>query len=242
MSTAILAKRRYPETIPDCLSIPDLFHLSHDLAKSYSLAIFSRLRQAQQTLTQARERLATLQASHPGCTQTQQAQALVAASQAEVKRWQGVRSAYRTHLSNLALILHPWCLVDSTRHTSQEVERQLQAEVAALEMMIETHGLPVKKTALDKVRKQLAGVSALVDLWWQRGGYDLEQIALTPRWTQWVDELLLPLMYWQDHLSHTRCPRQKAKMAQALETVQDAFERHPCTQRLAPEVLVDWKA
>jgi Family of unknown function (DUF6399)/Winged helix-turn-helix DNA-binding len=230
------------ETGLDCLSIPDLFHLSHELAKSYSLVIFSRLRQAQQALTQARERLATLQASHPGRAQTQQAQALVAASEAEVKRWQGVRSAYRLHLSNLSLILHPWCLVDSTRHTSQEVERQLQAEVAALEMVIETQGLPGKKTALDKVRKQLAGVSALVDLWWQTVGHDLEQIALTPRWKQWVDELLLPLMYWQDRLSHTRCPQQKAKMAQALETIQDAFERHPCTQRLAPEVLADWKA
>jgi hypothetical protein len=65
------------ETGLDCLSIPDLFHLSHDLAKRYALAIFSRLRQAQQALTQARERLATLQASHPGCPQTQQAQALV---------------------------------------------------------------------------------------------------------------------------------------------------------------------
>jgi hypothetical protein len=33
-----------------CLSIPDLFHLSHDLAKGYALAIFSRLRHAQQAL------------------------------------------------------------------------------------------------------------------------------------------------------------------------------------------------
>jgi hypothetical protein len=35
----------------DCLSIPDLFHLSHDLAKSSSRAVFSRLRYAQQALT-----------------------------------------------------------------------------------------------------------------------------------------------------------------------------------------------
>ena len=59
--------------------------------------------------------------------------------------------------------------------------------------MIETHGLPVKKNALEKVRKQLAGVSALVGFWWQTVGKDLEQMALTPRWKQWVDELLLPL-------------------------------------------------
>jgi hypothetical protein len=226
----------------DCLSIPDLFHLSHDLAKSSSLAIFSRLRQAQQALTQARERLATLQASHPGRAQTQQAQAFVVASEAEVQRWQDVRSAYRTHLSNLSLILHPWGLVDATRQTSQEVERQLHAEIQGLETWLETHGLPVKKATLDKVRKQLAGVSALVDLWWQRVGHELEHMALTPRWTHWVDELLLPLMYWQDHLSRTRCRPHKAQIAQALKTIQEAFERHPCTQRLAPEVLADWKA
>jgi DNA-binding transcriptional ArsR family regulator len=46
------------ETGLDCLSIPDLFHLSHDLAKGYALSIFGRLRQAQQALTPVRERLA----------------------------------------------------------------------------------------------------------------------------------------------------------------------------------------
>src|SRR5215470_15459347 len=44
-----------------CLSIPDLFHLSHDLAKGYSLAIFGRLRHAKRDLEQAKQRLKTLQ-------------------------------------------------------------------------------------------------------------------------------------------------------------------------------------
>jgi hypothetical protein len=43
-----------------CLSIPDLFHLSHDLAKGYALAIFGRLRQAMQALAQAKQRLESL--------------------------------------------------------------------------------------------------------------------------------------------------------------------------------------
>src|SRR4030095_9841771 len=60
-----------------CLSIPDLFHLSHDLAKGYALAIFSRLRHAQQALVQPRQRLEVWQASHPGSAQVQQAQAAV---------------------------------------------------------------------------------------------------------------------------------------------------------------------
>src|SRR5918912_3415229 len=44
-----------------CLSIPDLFHLSHDLAKGYALAIFGRLRHAKRDLEHAKQRLETLQ-------------------------------------------------------------------------------------------------------------------------------------------------------------------------------------
>jgi Family of unknown function (DUF6399) len=226
----------------DCLSIPDVFHLSHDLAKSSSLAIFSRLRQAQQALTQARERRATLQASHPGRAQTQQAQTCVVASEAEVQRWQDVRSAYRTHLSNLSLILHPWGLVDATRQTSQEVEEQLRAELLAIETLLETNGLPRKQDPLDKVRKQLAGISALVDVWWQTVRQDLTQLAMTPRWTQWAEDVLLPLMYWHEQLRRTRHPGHKAQMALVLQAVAEVFERHPCTRQLKPEVLAGWKA
>jgi hypothetical protein len=230
------------ETGLDCLSIPDLFHLSHDLAKGYALSIFGRLRQAQQALTPVRARLAIARASHPGGPQAQQAQAEVESHEVEVQRWQEVRSAYRTHLANLSLTLHPWRLEDVTRQTSQQVEHRLQAEVTALETLIASHGLPAKTKMLDKVYKQLAGLAALVDFWWQTVQSDVEHMALPPRWQHWVDELLLPLMYWQHHLSHTRCADQKAQIARVLKTIQDAFEQHPCTGRLEPAVLADWKA
>jgi hypothetical protein len=225
-----------------CLSIPDLFHLSHDLAKGYALAIFSRLRQAKLALEQAKLRLEALQRCPPNRDQLEQAQALVEACEASVKHWQGVRRAWRQHLANLSRIVHPWRLADATRQTSQEVEHQLQAALQALEALLETNGLPVKKGTLDKVRKQLAGVSALVDFWWQTVRQDLEQMAMTPRWTTWVEELLLPLMYWQAQLSRTRCPAQKAQIALVLQAVQEAFERHPCTRQLTAEVLAGWKA
>jgi Family of unknown function (DUF6399)/Winged helix-turn-helix DNA-binding len=224
-----------------CLSIPDLFHLSHDLAKAYSLSIFGRLRQAQQVLAHARQRLEALQASQPGNVQVQQVQASVEAYEAVVARWQGVRSAYRQSLANLSRIVHPWRLVDSTRQTSQEVERQLHVEIQVLETLLETHGLPVKKDTLDKVRKQLAGISALVDFWWQTVRQDLAQMAMTPRWTQWAEALLLPLLYWQEQLGRTRCPGQKAQIALVLQAVEEAFERHPCTRQLTPELLAGWK-
>ena len=225
----------------DCLSIPDLFHLSHDLAKGYALSICGRLRQAQQGLGKpaAPGGVAGLPArERPGAAGTGLSRGL----RGRRGTLASVRSASRQHLANLSRIVHPWRLVDATRQTSPEVERQLHGEIQGLETLLATHGLPVKKDTLDKVRKQLAGVSALIDFWWQTVWHALEHMAMTPRWTQWIEELLLPLMYWQEQLSRTRCPVHKAQIARALQAMQDAFARHPCTGQLAPEVLAGWQA
>ena len=114
--------------------------------------------------------------------------------------------------------------------------------MAALETLLATQGVPIKKNALDKVRKQLAGVAVLVDFWWQDVWHDVQsQVSLTPQWSRWIEELLLPLLYWQAQLSRTRCRRRKTSLREALQTVEEAFARHPITQYLAPEVLADWK-
>src|SRR5436309_15739906 len=135
-----------------CLSIPDLFHLSHDLAKSYSLAIFGRLRQAKRELEHAKQGLEKLQKNlQTDSAQAAQAQARVAACATSVKDWQEVGRAWRQHLAKLSGILHPWRLVDSIRQTSQEVEEQLRAELKAIETLLETNGLPRKTATLDTV-------------------------------------------------------------------------------------------
>ncbi len=225
-----------------CLSVPDLFHLSHELAKGYALSIFGRLRQAKGALEKAKQRLEALQNVQADGGQIEQAQALVADCESSVKHGQRVRSAWRQHLSNLSRLMHPWWLVDATRQTSQAVEHQMQAELQALETLLKTNGLPVKQNTLDKVRKQLAGVAALVDFWWQTVRQDVAQLAMTPRWNQWVEELLLPLMYWQEQFSRTRDRDQKAQIAFVLQAIQEAFERHPCTGQLTPEVLAGGKS
>lgn len=162
--------------------------------------------------------------------------------EAEVTHWETVHSAYRHHLESVSLTVHPWRVCDSTRQRSADVERQLHAEIDALEALLDTHGFPVKKKALDKVRKQRVGVSALVDLWWRGVWHDLQHVALTPKWTRGVEEVWLPRLYWQEQRARTRCPRRKAKLLQALEGVQDAFHMHPCPVQLAPKVLEEWKA
>src|SRR6266545_4665448 len=95
---------------------------------------------------------------------------------------------------------------------------------------------------MTKVRKQVPGLAALVDCWWQGVRQDLAPLVLSPRWRRWVHEYLLPLVSWEHHVAHTRCVRRKAKIRQALEAVQVAFHTHAITQQLAPQVLEAWKA
>src|SRR2546427_226685 len=139
----------------ECVSIPDVFHLIHDLVKSYSLAICRPLRQARQALHQARESLTTCQASQRSSAEAQHAQAEVGACEAEVERWESVHSAYRHHLATVSLLVHPWRICNSTPQTSQEVESRVHAEIDAITALIETHGLAGKEKGVENVRKQL---------------------------------------------------------------------------------------
>src|SRR2546421_8335515 len=230
------------ETGLECPSIPDVFHLLHELAKGYSLAIWSQLKTVRQALSRAQEHLAKCQAAGASEAQIESAQAAVAAGEADVAHWQQVRDTYPGHLGAMSLQVHPWRVTDSTPQSSQEVEAQVAAEVAALQELLESNGLRVKKKVLDKVRKQLAGLAAVIDVWWQTVRQDVHnQITLTPMWMNWVEGHLLPLMYWQYQVSRAR-GRRKAQLVQVLEAVQATFQAHPLTAQLTPGGLAGWKA
>ena len=123
--------------------------MGHDLAKGYSLCIFGHLRQAKRDLEQAQQCLEKWpKSAQVEPAQVAQAQARVAACATSVNHWQEVGRAWRQHLSNVSRLLHPWRLADSIRQTSKEVEEQLRAELKAIETLLESNGLPMKKDTL----------------------------------------------------------------------------------------------
>jgi hypothetical protein len=226
----------------ECLSMPDFFHFVHDVVKSYSLAIGRRLHHAHTQLKAAEYALAQHLARPQAAQTRQQAQAAVEASQAEVRQWEEIHHTYRQHLETLSLTLHPFGIADSAPQTSAQVYSQLQTTLEAIEALVERHALPAQRAARQKVHKQLPGLAALVDFWWQGVARDLAPFSLSPLWKSWVHEGLLPLVYWDHQLARTRCARRKAKMRAALEAVRVAFHTHPFTTQLAPDVLEEWKA
>jgi hypothetical protein len=230
------------ETGLECLSMPDFFHVMHDIVKSYSLPIGQHLRHARRELAKATAALGRHQARSPKAPEAPAATAGVAARQAEVEQWEAVQPTYRHHLETLSLSLPPFRIADSTPQTSDQVTSQLYAAVEAIEALARRHQLPARPQAMTKVRKQIPALATLVDFWWQGVWQDVESFVLSPRWRQWIQAYLLPLVYWEHHVAHTRCPPRKAKMVQALEAVRTAFDTHTITQRLAPHVLADWHA
>ncbi len=216
----------------ECLSMPDFFHLMHDLVKSYSLSIARRVRQAQQELKKAEEVLSR----HPGPDGQQH----VEVRRADVQRWEGVHSTYRHHLEVLSLTLHPFHIHDSAPQTSEQVQSRLEAEVAAIETLAHGHQFPARHDAMQKVRNQLPALAALVDFWWKGVGQALEQAAISSPWRSWARESLLPWVYWEHQVAHTRCTRRKAKLRRAWETVRAEFYTHALTLRLPAQALEDW--
>jgi hypothetical protein len=226
----------------ECLSIPDFFHLMHEIVKSYSLALGRRMRQAYKALTDAQEALTRLQGRPHAAQDVLEAKALVETRQAEVTRWDEGHKTYRRLLETFSLTLHPFRISDSALQTTAQVASQLQATVAAIEAFAQCHQLPARPDAMTKVRKQVPALAALVDFWWQGVHQDIEPFVLSPQWRQWVDACLLPMVYWDHQVARTRCRRRRAKMQEAWEAVRAAFDQHAITQGLAPHVLAEWKA
>ena len=226
----------------ECLSMRAFFHVVHDIIKSYALAMGRHLSQARQELMKAKEAWAQRAAWSHAAPDVAAMQALIVARQAEVQQWEERQHAYRHHLEMLSLILHPFRLAASPPQPSAQVESQVHAAVDAIEACATRHGLPARHPAMQKVRKQIPGLAALVDFWWQGVGQDVEPWGLSPHGQQWVQEGLLPLGSWERQVAHTRCPRRKARMVQAREAVRTAFATHAITQRLAPHVLAAWQA
>ena len=166
----------------------------------------------------------------------------MAARQAEVSRWDEAHHSYRGLLETLSLALHPFRIADSAPQTSAQVASHLQATVAAIEGLAQCHQLPVRHAAVTKVRKQLPDLAAVVDFWWAGVRRDLAHAAISPLWQRWAEESLLPRVYWEHQVAHTRCPRRKAKLRQALEAIQVVFDQHALTQCLPPQALQAWQA
>jgi hypothetical protein len=135
-----------------CFSMPDFFHVVHEIIKGYSLALGRQLRQAEQDLAEATATLAQLRGRPQMEWAVSVATATMEAKHAAVQHWEEVQRQYRHQLEAFSLTLHPFAIADATPQTSAQVERRLSAAVEAIEALATRAPLPARPAALKKVR------------------------------------------------------------------------------------------
>jgi hypothetical protein len=226
----------------ECLSIPEVLHLVHDIVQSDSLAIGRQLRQARRALPQAEDRLQRHREREPRQAVTREATWQVEIPQAEGRRWETIQRAYRQRLAPLSLTLPPFAIEDAACQPSKQVESRVQVQGEAIEALAHMHQLPDRQATMQKVKKPSPDLAALVDFWWAGGRQDLARAVVSRLWGTWAQETLLPKVYWESQVTRTRCAWRKAKMPQALEVVSGTVATHALTRCLAPQVLGDWHA
>jgi hypothetical protein len=77
---------------------------------------------------------------------------VVAARPAAVTRWAEAHSTSRRPLDTLARTRHPLRIADSAPQTAAEVASPLQATVAAIAAVAQSHQWPARPAAMAKVR------------------------------------------------------------------------------------------
>ena len=199
----------------ECLRMPDGFQGMHELGTSAGLALGRRLRQAQQERTQATEALARRPGPSPVDQPDLQAKGVVEARQVEVTRWAGVHRNSRHHLEGLSLTRHPCRLSDAVPQPAAQGARQRTAAVEAIAAFAQSHQLPVRHDIMKKGRPQVPARAALVDFWWEGVRQDVEQATIALPWRPWARESLLPWVYGEHQMAHTRCARRQATIRRA---------------------------
>jgi Family of unknown function (DUF6399) len=226
----------------ECLSMPDFFPGMHDLVKGSALSLARQVRHARQELTKA-EAVLSKHTGPDGRPQGDaEAQHHGEGKRAAVQQWEEGQSTYRHHLETLSLTRHPFHLHDASPHTSVQGHSRRPAAGAAMETLARDHQCPIRHDMLKQVRHQVPALAALVDFGWAGVDQDLEQAAISAPWRPWARECLLPWVYWEPQVAHTRCTRRKAKIQRAWAEGRAAFDQHGITQRLAPHVLAEWQA
>ena len=214
-----------------CPSVPDLFHAMRDLANVMGLSLGLKLAQVEEELIQAQQQLSVLEAKgHDTHVQGR----LLAHLRGQAEVLQDDQATYQRTLQQASQAVHPFTLADGRAQSSAQVESQLQQAVATLNTLHAAYTARDNHAAVLKVKRQIPGLAAAVDAWWLEVEHRLAPLAVDDPTQRWLQQQLLPVVYWQTQVEKTKTPALKTAYQQALRQAQAALLQHPLTATVTP--------
>jgi hypothetical protein len=223
-----------------CRSLPEVVPRVPDIVPRAALALGRPWQQARQAWQKAPDGLQRPQAWAQRATASPDATRPLAATPANVPRWEAGHSADRQRRATLSLTRHSWRSDASAPQTSPQGDSGGDGQVAALAALAHPAQWPARPAARPQVKHHVPALAARGDCWWAGGRQALEPAAVSPRWRQWAPESLVPQVSGEPQGPRTRSARRKAKRPRALEGVHAPCAPQALTQGLPPPALGDW--
>jgi hypothetical protein len=222
-----------------CPSVPDLFHALRDLAKVMGVSLGLKLAQVEEKLTHARQQLGVLEAKgHDPHVQRR----WLAHLSAQAEGLRADRATYHRTLQQASQAVHPFTLAESQAQSSAQVESRLHQAVATLNALHAAHTARDNQAAVRKFQRQIPGLAASVDAWWLGVEHQVTPLALDEPTQRWLQQQLLPVVYWQTQAEKTKTPALKAAYQQAFRQAQAALLQHPLTATVTPPAFETYHA
>jgi hypothetical protein len=209
-----------------CPSVPDLFHALRDLAKVMGVSLGLKLAQIEEQLTRAQQSLKVLESKDQD---THVQQRLLAHLSAQTEALRADQATYQRTLQQASQAVHPFTLTDSEAQSAAQVESRLHQAVATLNALRAPYTGRDNQAPVTKFTRQIPGLAALVDAWWLGVEHSLAPLAFDKPTQRWLQQRLLPVVYWQTPVEKTKTPALKTAYQQAFQHAQAALLQHPLT-------------
>lgn len=223
-----------------CSRVPDLFHATHEIVKVMGVRFANKAARAQRKLCEAIVALELLIELGKNPEQIQAKEQLIEKLKVEQETILKGQSRYYEQLHNFSKAVHPFSTDDNTPQTTEDVGRVLLLIVDALQALAEEYEVKDNRKGIDKVKKQIPGIAALIDLWWVWVRESITPFDLNPEKADWLLHYFLPVIYWQVQLQRTSPDSLHNAYEKAYQQAQSILNNHPLTSDITEEEIQQW--
>jgi hypothetical protein len=225
-----------------CRRIPDLFHACHEVVKLLGTRFATKAARIQRKLANALVTVKLLKELHKAPEKIQAQEQLIAELRIEQNRILDGQRRYYESLHELSKIVHPFCVCQQASQSSREVEERLNQTLDRLQALSQEYAIKDSKNRIEKVRKQVFDIAAVIDVWWIWVQESLAGSPLPSQLESWLLAYLLPVCYWQAQVLRTSSKDLRKAYQDACQQAHQHLQSHPLTSVLHPKEFTRWQS
>ncbi len=225
-----------------CRSGADLFHGEYEITKWLGLGFRRQFGRIKKQLEKAKERLTVFRKANAKPEEIQKQIREIEQHEAKLQIVQSGKGNYHDALRKISMTVHPFILENSSRQTSEQVEKSLGEQSLEFKKIAENHMIADSKDSLGKFMRQIKDIASIVDIWRIWAEESLATFKLESELHDWLLSILLPVIYWHKQLNKTQNPDLKIVYKKAMERALATWQTHPLTQSLSSNEIERWRS